>query len=69
MPNETRTISFSNAEAMAALVEYCATTKRELPKAVLNVSRLPTMPRSKSKPNSTATRHRSGSTRTRWRLR
>jgi hypothetical protein len=32
MPNETRTISFSNAEAMSALTEYCASTKRELPK-------------------------------------
>ncbi|HLJ54887.1 MAG TPA: hypothetical protein VKT77_07575 [Chthonomonadaceae bacterium] len=32
MPNETRIISFSNAEAMTALTEYCASTKRELPK-------------------------------------
>lgn len=32
MPNETRSISFSNAEAMTALSEYCASTKRELPK-------------------------------------
>ncbi len=32
MPNETRTLSFSNAEAMSALTEYCASTKRELPK-------------------------------------
>ncbi len=32
MPNETRTLSFSNAEAVGALTEYCASTKRELPK-------------------------------------
>jgi hypothetical protein len=32
MPNETRSLSFSNAEAIAALTEYCASTKRELPK-------------------------------------
>lgn len=32
MPNETRTLSFSNGEAMGALMEYCASTKRELPK-------------------------------------
>ncbi len=32
MPNETRTISFSNNEAMGALTEYCASTKRELPR-------------------------------------
>ena len=32
MPNESRVISFSNTEAIDALVEYCAATKRELPK-------------------------------------
>jgi len=32
MPNETRALSFSNAEAMGALTEYCASTKRELPR-------------------------------------
>ena len=32
MPNETRTLSFSNGEAMGALMDYCASTKRELPK-------------------------------------
>ncbi len=32
MPNETRTLSFSNAEAMGALIDYCASIKRELPK-------------------------------------
>ena len=32
MPNETRSLSFSNNEAMGALTEYCASTKRELPK-------------------------------------
>ena len=32
MPNEMRTLTFSNAEAIGALMEYCASTKRELPK-------------------------------------
>jgi hypothetical protein len=32
MPYETRTISFSNAEAITALTDYCASTKRELPR-------------------------------------
>jgi hypothetical protein len=32
MPNESRTLSFSNSEAMGALMDYCASTKRELPK-------------------------------------
>ena len=32
MPNESRVISFSNAEAIDALVDYCSTNKRELPK-------------------------------------
>jgi len=36
MPNESRVISFSNAEAIDALVEYCAATKRELPKGGVN---------------------------------
>ena len=36
MPNESRVISFSNAEAVDALVEYCAATKRELPKGGIN---------------------------------
>lgn len=31
MPNESRVISFSNGEAMDALVQYCTATKRELP--------------------------------------
>jgi hypothetical protein len=32
MPTETRILGFSNAEAIDALVEFCAATKRELPK-------------------------------------
>jgi len=32
MPNETRALSFSNKEAIGALTDYCASTKRELPK-------------------------------------
>jgi hypothetical protein len=32
MPNESRVINFSNSEATDALVEYCVSTKRELPK-------------------------------------
>ena len=31
MPNESRVISFSNAEAIDALVDYCAAAKREMP--------------------------------------
>jgi hypothetical protein len=31
MPSESRLISFSNAEAIDALAEYCATSERELP--------------------------------------
>jgi len=33
MPTESRILTFSNAEAIDALLEYCAATKRELPKA------------------------------------
>jgi hypothetical protein len=33
MPNESRIISFSKAEAIDALVDYCAAIKRELPKS------------------------------------
>jgi len=32
MPNESRILGFSNAEAIDALTEFCAATKRELPK-------------------------------------
>jgi len=32
MPTESRVLTFSNAEAIDALKEYCAATKRELPK-------------------------------------
>src|SRR5690348_15447727 len=32
MASETRTLGFSNAEAMGALMDYCVSTKRELPK-------------------------------------
>jgi hypothetical protein len=32
MPNESRVISFSNAETIDAIRDYCATTGRELPK-------------------------------------
>jgi hypothetical protein len=31
MPNESRVVSFSNTEAISALVDYCAKTDRELP--------------------------------------
>ncbi|MGH7125781.1 MAG: hypothetical protein ACREFI_15505 [Stellaceae bacterium] len=31
MPGESRTITFTNAEAIDALLEYCASTKRVLP--------------------------------------
>jgi hypothetical protein len=32
MPTESRVLTFSNNEAVEALKEYCAATKRELPK-------------------------------------
>jgi hypothetical protein len=31
MPSESRTLTFTNAEAKDALLEYCVTTKREIP--------------------------------------
>lgn len=31
MPSESRVISFSNVEAVDALLQYCTATKRELP--------------------------------------
>src|SRR5579864_5980706 len=31
MPNESRVISFSNAEAIDALIDYCVAAKRDMP--------------------------------------
>ena len=69
MPNESRVISFSNAEAIDALVDYCSTNKRELPKGGIKRLLFSNDSEIRSRRSSTMERPQLASTRTRLLLR